>query len=87
MFAERLGEVHFSVCGLGPTFSVSADLLRTLEYIKYTYKPITKIYKMMPLGPPIADNTFDIPDVPAVITVAVAFEIDPTTASSKSPTP
>ena len=42
---------------------------------------------MIPLGPPIADNTFDIPDVPAVITVAVAFEIDPTTASSKSPTP
>ena len=42
---------------------------------------------MIPLGPPMADNIFEIPDAPAVITVAVALDIDPTTVSSRSPTP
>ena len=45
------------------------------------------MYRTMPLGPPIASRTLDTPVVPAVITLAVAFEIDPTTDSSKSPTP
>ena len=86
-FAEKSGEAHFLVLVFDPTFSVSAEFCRTLEYIIYTYNPITRIYKMIPLGPPIADKTFETPDAPAVMTVAVAFEIDPTTASSRSPTP
>ena len=36
---------------------------------------------MIPLGPPMADNIFEIPDAPAVITVAEALDIDPTTVS------
>ena len=42
---------------------------------------------MIPLGPPMASSTLDIPVVPAVMTFAVALEIDPTTDSSRSPTP
>ena len=85
--AEKSGEALFFVFVFDPTFNVSAEFCRTLEYIMYTYNPITRIYKIIPLGPPIADKTFETPDVPAVITVAVALEIDPTTASSRSPTP
>ena len=42
---------------------------------------------MMPLGPPMAFRILVIPAVPAVMKFAVAFEIEPTTDSSKSPTP
>ena len=72
---------------LDPTFSVRVDPCRTLEYIIYTYRAITRIYKIIPLGPPIADSTLEMPEDPAVITVAVALDIDPTNASSRSPTP
>ena len=36
---------------------------------------------MIPLGPPMADNIFEIPDAPVVMTVAEALDIDPTTVS------
>ena len=81
LFPEKSGESHLPVLWMYPTCSVSAESCRTLEYTIYTYNPITKIYKMMPLGPPMADNTFEIPDAPAVITVAEALDIDPTTVS------
>ena len=54
-------------------FRETGVLCLVLLYMRYTYKAKTRMYKIIPDGPPIASNIPAIPVAPACISVAVAF--------------